>query len=448
MGPFVSETLLEPRPIVSQPPVSVPLPSTQRAEKRSRPLRGVAVFVIVVAGVIGVAWWRLAATANGRPPAYQTASLDVGRISQTISATGPVQPVTTAVVTSALPGTIKKVHARHNQVVKEGDVLAVLDPETYAIQKEQAEAAVKAAEVGVESMKNIEASAKRQFDERTDLLKGQGTSRSIVEGYEDSYNKAAAQRKAAEGQLEVAKKQLAVAALALSRTEIKAPMGGIVIECDAFVGQSVGSSIGAVLPRELSMAAAAAGTSPRPLFKIVSDLSELEVHANVGEADIGHVRVDQETEFTVDAYPDEKFKGKVTQIRNSPVVFQNVVSYVVVISTQNRKDRETGEHMLRPGMTANIEIMSRDVPSALRVPNAALEYRPTTVATTDPGLGHRWVWVLQNGQPTPHQVRIGLADDEFTEIVESDLKEGDSVITVGPQSDAHSALKNLPVKAY
>jgi HlyD family secretion protein len=202
----------------------------------------------------------------------------------------------------------------------------------------------------------------------------------------------------------------------LDRSVIRSPITGVVIGRDIDRGQTVAASLEAPT-----------------LFKIARDLRDMEVHAKIDEADIGRIRVSQPATFRVDAFPGRQFSGKVTQIRKAPEVVRNVVTYRVVIATRNP------ELLLLPGMTALVEIVVRETDEVLKLPNAALRFRPRereslrqaakNVVLEDAIGAERDVWALDDdGEPKPVRVRLGLSDASVTEVVEGPLREGQDVI--------------------
>jgi HlyD family secretion protein len=202
----------------------------------------------------------------------------------------------------------------------------------------------------------------------------------------------------------------------LDRTVLRAPIDGVVIKRDVNPGQTVAVSLDA-----------------KTLFKIANDLHEMEVHGKIDEADVGQLKVGQTVEFTVDAYPDQTFNGKVLQIRKSPEVVQNVVTYTTIISAPNP------DLLLLPGMTAQLRIVVSDTGDVLKIPSQALRFRPSGTGGTaehqdaqQAGLskGSATVWLVgKDGRPDPLTVKVGISDDNSTALLEGSLREGQQVIT-------------------
>jgi HlyD family secretion protein len=235
---------------------------------------------------------------------------------------------------------------------------------------------------------------------------------------ETNYRDAAAQTEVAQAQLDQAEAALASAELDLGYTTIYSPVNGIVVSRNVDAGQTV------------------AATFQTPvLFVIAQDLTKMEVNANVSESDIGGVTEGARANFRVDAYPKRFFEGTVTQVRNAPISIQNVVTYDVVISVDNR------ELKLKPGMTANVTIVTGNKDNPLRVPNGALRFKMPNVPFDKKSTS---LWVLnEQNRPDRVEVTTGIADSLSTEIIEGPLREGDRVI-VGIDIGDEQARKKLP----
>ena len=231
-----------------------------------------------------------------------------------------------------------------------------------------------------------------------------------LETAESTERQAQASLKAAQAQVTQALGSLNQNRVNLNHSIIRAPVDGIVISRNVDVGQTVAASM-----------------SAPTLFVIAKDLTEMQVNASIDESDIGRIKPDQAVSFTVDAYPNETFHGRVSQVRLEPVVAQNVVSYVTVIDVPNK------EMKLKPGMTANVTIEINRSDDVLRVPNAALRFRPEG-QSDEPRTGRSsgrsgQVWLLQDGQLHPVQVEIGISDGTATAVSSNDLHERSSVVT-------------------
>jgi HlyD family secretion protein len=355
--------------------------------------------------------------AIGSSATFQTAPVTRGPITQAVTATGTLNPVQNVQVGSQVSGNIQKLFADFNSVVKAGQVIAQIDPVVFQANVNQAEGDVSNARAALELARLNEA--------RTQALVAKPNSaQSDLDQATAALHQAEANVKIKEGALEKAKADL-------DHCTITSPIDGIVISRNVDVGQTVAASLQAPV-----------------IFQIANDLSKMQIDANVAEADVGAVAVDQDVEFTVDAFPTRTFPGKVVQVRNAPITVQNVVTYDTVIGVSNP------EQKLKPGMTANVSIVSAHRDDTLKIPNSALRFRPpdqspTAAPRRDPSSGprqpgggnesggnraerrtERTVYVLASGASKPAAVTIktGISDGITTEVVEG-LKEGDRVVT-------------------
>jgi HlyD family secretion protein len=307
--------------------------------KRSWVILAAALLVLAVAAFV----W-LVPKGRGQASPYRTETLQRGDVRVQVSATGTLDAVTTVQVGSQITGTINALYADFNSQVKKGQVLALIDPTFLKAQVAQSEADLERARV---TQRQAERDLSRQEPLRTQGLASQAD----IDAAETALDAARASVKSAEAALTRAKTNLAYAT-------ITSPIDGIVVSRDVDVGQTVAASL-----------------SAPTLFTIAQDLTQMQLEAAVDEADIGMVRGDQSVTFTVDAFPDRTFTGTVQQIRLAPKTEQNVVSYTVVVRVPNPDQR------LLPGMTANATFLIDEARGVLRVPAAALRYRPAVAGT-------------------------------------------------------------------
>jgi len=360
---------------------------------------GILVLLALFIGVGGVAWLR-----SEKSPKYRTAPVERGEITATISASGTLNAVITVQVGSQISGKIKHLYADFNSRVEKGQLIARIDPDTLEAKVNQAKADVDNAKVAVKD-------AKIKRDSRAALFQEGGISQEERDSAQASYDSAAAR-------LEAALAALRAAQVDLDRTYIHAPVNGVVIARNVDVGQTVAASLQAPI-----------------LFLIAEDLSKMQVDTNVDEADISRIQVGQQASFTVDAFPEEVFKGQVVQIRQAPIVQQNVVTYNVVVAVVNP------ELKLKPGLTANVKILVDRRANALKIPNAALRFRPPSpdgepLAAQEKTRGPSQLWILDDGRLSGVAVKLGLSDEYFTEVLEGDVKEGQSVVVGSGARDA------------
>lgn len=387
----------------------------------------------VLASVVG---YLVLNTEDKAPTRYRTTAVSRGNVETAVTATGMINPLLSVLVGTQVTGRVKSLHADFNSVVKAGDVIARIDPSLYQARRDQAEASMVTAKAAVASAEATLLQKQRELDRATSLLTQHFISQNEVDLVSSLYQGALAQVKVANAQVRQAEAQLRAADLDLKYTVIRAPVDGIVIARNVEVGQTVTASF----------------QTPN-LFLIGQDLAQMQIDTNVSEADIGGITVGNAARFTVDAYPSEAFRGTVKQVRLAPVNIQNVITYNVVIEVGNRDLR------LKPGMTAHvtIEIVRKD--GVLLAPSAALRFTPPVKTRSGSGSKHKdqssgqateqagdatVVWKLgPAGVPERVPLRLGVADSQYVEILEGDVKEGDEVI-IGVDSPRDKKVNALP----
>jgi HlyD family secretion protein len=320
-----------------------------------------------------------------------------------------VNPTVQVQVGTQVSGTIQTLGAVFNSTVEPGQMIAQIDPRLFRAALEQVRANLLSARANTHKLTAQLVDAKRTAKRNQELFAQSLLARATVETSDTAAEVAAAlveQAIAAEAQAQAA---LDTARLNLTYATIRSPIHGTVITRNVDVGQTVAASF----------------ASPT-LFLIGEDLTKMEVDTNIAEADVGCLESGLAATFSVDAYPARIFHGTIRQVRASPQVIQNVVTYNAVIDVANPRLE------LRPGMTANLEIVHAERADALRVPNAAVRFRPAAeLAGPSPPaapLGKKLVWVLRAGTPTPVVFEPGVRDGSYTEVV-GGLKVGDLVIT-------------------
>jgi HlyD family secretion protein len=354
-----------------------------------------SVVAIVLAAAVALGVTRTSTDRGGLPPLH-TETVDRGTVSQRIVAHGSLQPVQTVTVGSQVSGMIEEIHVDFNSPVRRGQVIAQIDPSTFEAAMRSAEAELTASEASVEL-------ARLQWQRINALRENQVVPPSEVD-------QATANLRQAEAQLTVRRHALERAQRELDRCTIYAPTDGIVISRNVDVGQTVAASLQA----------------PN-LFTIATDLSRMQIHAMVSEADIGQVQEGQSVRFSVDAHRGRDFLGEVIQVRNAPLTESNVVHYETIIAVDNE------EGLLKPGMTTEVAIITEEVEDAVRVRNTALRARlpdaliPPTTEELEGSNGR--VFLLRDGAIVAREVRTGLSDGVNTEIVEG--LQPDDVVVVG-----------------
>ncbi|MDD5170554.1 MAG: efflux RND transporter periplasmic adaptor subunit [Syntrophales bacterium] len=366
----------------------------------------IGIAVIAVLMVILVVAGFLFLRQGENSPKFRTEKVTRGNILAAVTATGTINAVVTVLVGTQVSGTIKKLYVDFNSPVKKGQILALIDPATFMAQVEQARANLLQAKAGVEKSDAALADTRRIYERYKILFARELIARSDLDTAEANYQSALAQLSVSKGQVTQMKAALDFAEINLKYTRIVSPVDGTVISRSVDVGQTVAASF-----------------QTPTLFNIAQDLKRMQIDTNVDEADIGKIKVDQPVTFTVDAYPERTFKGKVSVVRNAPITVQNVVTYDVVINVDN------SDLNLKPGMTANVSIIHADREDVMRVPNAALRFkiseRGKGAADQQKGFG---VWVMEDGIPKRIRVKTGINDGHYTECLSGDLKENQDVV--------------------
>jgi len=391
------------------------------------------VFVVILFVVVAAAYrsWGREETVR-----YTTGAVDRGDVVEVVGATGTLEAVTTVQIGSQVSGTIQDLYADFNSKVKKGEVVARLDPSLFEARLGQARANLLAAQANVDRARATVDDMHQKYQRATELAEQKLLPATDLETAKANDQGAVAQLKASEAAETQAQASVNQAELDLSHTVIATPIDGVVISRNVDVGQTVAASFQAPV-----------------LFVIANDLAQMQVNAAVDEADVGRVREGQEVTFRVDAYPEREFQGRVVQVRLDPTTESNVVSYNTIVTVDNQ------DLLLRPGMTATVSIEVHAAKNALRLPAAALRFRPEG-ASWSPGPA-AWegaggggsassagvrsqakaegggrgkgrpatVYVPdEKGQPRPVEVRVGVSDGQFVELRDG-LDEGAAVIT-------------------
>ena len=384
-----------------------------RRNRQSGSALWITLLLLVLAGGAYATYWYYFQKKDDKPQ-YQTSTIKRGSVVQVVTATGTLSALVSVQVGSQISGIIQTLSADYNTPVKEGQIVAQLDPGTYKAIADQNEGELASAEASLEL-------ARLNEKRKRDLVKDNAAPQADLD-------KAVADLHQAEATLQIKKAVLEKSKIDLSRCTITAPVDGVVIERKVDVGQTV----------------AAAMTAP-VLFTIANDLTKMQIEANVSEADIGGVQMGQTATFIVDAFPGRTFEGKVRLVRYAPVTVENVVTYVTVIDVANPKLE------LRPGMTATVSIMLAKRENTLAVANAAMRFKPTPAGPKKDSMGSdtkgggmrpggrvakdpmaasskRKVFILENGEPKAIEIETGITDGVVTEVL-SGLEEGQEVLT-------------------
>jgi HlyD family secretion protein len=389
-----------------------------------------------VIGLGGASWWQL--SDSPKEPPYVTTPVQTASITQVVSSTGTLQAVVTVQVGSQVSGTIEKLFADFNTKVKAGQIVAQLNQDKFRAAEDQARANLLAAQSNIEKSKVGVADTLRTLERNRQLRTKDLMAQSDLDAAQAAYDAAVAQVEVNRAQAAQAQASLKQATVDLNNTVIRSPVDGLVISRNVDVGQTVAASLQAPT-----------------LFTIANDLARMEVHTNVDEADVGNVREAQEVTFTVDAFPSRRFRGRVHQVRNAPIVVQNVVTYVAVVRIDNK------ELLLKPGMTANVQFLVSRKEDVLTIPNMAMRFKPPEEkeeaqellrreqSRTAPKVGERRtsrqsaaggsgaagggtrrarIYLLRDDKAQPVEIQLGITDGSRTEVRSGDVKENDPVI--------------------
>lgn len=365
-------------------------------------MRKYLIYGIALLAIFGIGYKMLNRSAGGT--VYKTQKIENGDIMESITASGTINPLSTVSVGSQASGRIAEIYVDYNSVVKKGQLLALIDQENAKATVQQREAALEIAKAQVDVEENNIKYYKKALNRISKLNASKYSTEKDLEAAERDYDNAVAQLALEQAQVKQAQASLNSAQTELSYTEIKAPVDGIVISKAVEVGQTVAASF----------------ETPE-LFSVAEDLTKMQIEASVVEADIAKVKEGQKVRFTVDSYADDYFYGTVTQVRNEATTTSNVVTYTVVIGIDNT------DMKLKPGMTANVEIITAEEKGVMLVPNQALRFYIDD-SDTAKRYKDRGVWIIKNGHPERVTVKIGVSDDDNTQILESTLKIGDEVI--------------------
>lgn len=426
------------------------------------------ILIVIVGAALG---YTLLRKGNENGALYKKEALKRGDLQALVVTTGTLNPVITVDVGSQVSGKIANLYVDFNSPVKKDQVVAELDPELFLTRVKQDEANYRSSVASLEGSKVTLENTKRQLDRALSLFEKDLISFEEKESAETQYYSAKANLQSAEARLEQVKSQLDSSNVDLSYTIIKSPIDGVVINRAVNIGQTVAASLQAPV-----------------LFQIANDLSKMQVECSVDEADIGKVKEDQVVTFTVDAFMNDQFSGKVAQVRYSPQVVQNVVTYTTIVELENP------ELKLRPGMTATVSIVVGEAKDKILVPNSALRFTPdlsqeemrelfqamrqkrggqSGQPEQSDGQGERSNVQRSSGPPSGFQgqegmrgsghqanrnrqasrvwiqdedgslqiviIRTGVTDNNYTEVISGDLKEGQEVITSAERTSSSSS---------
>ena len=371
-----------------------------------------AIAAVLVLGIIGFA--------GSKQVKYQTRHVKRCTITQVVEASGTINPVNTVSVGSTVSGLIKEIYVDYNDVVKKGQILAQIDPANFEATVQQNQAQINNAQANVARLQAIADFDRQQYIRYKNLYAKNFVAKSELDEKYSTYKSDVAQINAAKAQISQYQASLRTAMTNLGYTKIIAPVDGTVISREIDLGSPVAASFQAP-----------------ELFTIAQDLTNMQIEVSVSEADIGKVEEGQDVTYTIDGYPDQNFKGKVTQVRLSPTTESNVVTYTVIVDVNNE------DLKLKPGMTANVSIITDRSENVLCVPNMALKFTPDI---NGPKYKNQGIWILEKGKPKRIEIKTGANNDSNTEIISDKINEDTQVIMSikSKNSKANSGRMRVP----
>ena len=333
---------------------------------------------------------------------YQTKEIKKESIVQYVEASGTIKPINTIEVGTQVSGTVAKIYVDYNDNVKKGDLLAELDPSLFQANVDQSKAKLSNAKASYARIKATLDYKRNNYQRYKHLYEKNYVSRDDLELAQSNYLQAKAELDASMAEVSAAQATLNNNMTNLRYSKITSPVDGTVISRAVDVGQTVAASF-----------------NTPTLFEVAKDLTQMQIETSVSEADIGRIKVGQKAQYTLDGYQDKLFEGEVTQIRLASTTTNNVVTYTVIVSVDN------SEGFIIPGMSANVSIITNEVKDALCVENRALKFSPSNNTQKYDSQG---VWILTKTGLKRYNVTLGASDDNKTQIISSEIKEGDKVV--------------------
>jgi HlyD family secretion protein len=368
-------------------------------------------WMLAIAAIIVAGGWYFYG-GNSSDVRIVTARVSEGPIVRSVTATGTVNPVITVQLGTYVSGPIIAIYKDYNAAVTKGQLIAKIDPSTYQVTVDIARATLANSKAQLSKDQADLDYKKVTYDRDLALYKADAVSKDTVDSAYSAWQMDVAQVKLDRANIQQQTANVKAAEVNLNYTNIVSPVDGTVVSRNVDVGQTVAASF-----------------QTPTLFLIAKDLTKMQVDSNVSESDIGYVKAGQKATFRVDAFPDRDFDGVVAQVRQAPITVQNVVTYDVVVSVENP------ELLLKPGMTANVNVVTASKPNVVRVPIDALRFAPPGQPPADsaaldgaPGRQTR-VWMLDGRKVTPVTITTGLSDGTWVEVAEGDLQAGDRVVT-------------------
>ena len=333
---------------------------------------------------------------------YITKPIAKDTITQYVEASGTIKPINTIEVGTQVSGTVAKIYVDYNSTVKQGQLLAELDPSLFQANVDQSSAKLNNAKASLAKAKATLAYKKNNYQRYKHLYEKNYVSKDDVELALSNYLQAQADVTATQAEVSAASASLENNLTNLRYSKITSPVDGTVISRAVDVGQTVAASF-----------------NTPTLFEVAKDLTKMQIETSVSEADIGKIKVGQHAQYTLDGYQDKIFEGEVTQVRLASTTTNNVVTYTVIVSVDN------ADGFAIPGMSANVSIIVGKAQDVLCVDNKALKFTP---ADNEQKYDKQGIWILEKQGPKRYNIELGLSDENKTQIISNEIKEGDKVI--------------------
>lgn len=337
-------------------------------------------------------------------PKYELKKVERKTIIETVEASGIINPVKTVSIGSQVSGMIKDIYVDFNSQVKQGQLLAQIDPSLFQAQVDKARGDLASAKATYQQTKSMLIYDQVTYKRYKEMYKKNYISKNDLDEAEANYKADLAKLHSNDGTIAQTEATLRNNLVNLRYSRIISPVNGVVVSRAVDVGQTVAASF-----------------QTPTLFMVAQDLTKMQIEVSVSEADIGKIKVGQDVDYTLDGYPNETFKGRVTQVRISPTTVSNVVTYTVIVSVDNDDGK------LKPGMTANTSIITNKKENILCVDNAAMRFTPVEV-THGKKFKEQGLWVLIKNKPTRINIKQGITDSDYTEVISKDVQEGYDVI--------------------
>lgn len=380
-------------------------------------MRKKIVIISIIVVVLGIIISTVTKVEKG--PKYLTSKVEKKEIVQTVEASGTINPVKTVSIGSQVSGMIKEIYVDFNSQVKQGQLLAQIDPSLFQAQVDKARGDLNAARGALQKTQSMLVYDEANYKRYKELYKKNYVAKSDLDLAYATYKSDIADLASKKATIAQTEATLQNNLTNLRYSKIISPVNGVVVSRAVDVGQTVAASF-----------------QTPTLFTVAQDLTKMQIEVSVSEADIGKVKDGQDVEYSLDGYPDEVFKGKVSQVRISPTTVSNVVTYTVIVSVNNDDGK------LKPGMTANVSIITNKKEDALCVDNAAMRFTPIDV-TKGKKYKEQGIWLLVKNKPERVKIKTGIVDSDYTEVISDDITEGSDVI-IGVVDKKGAKKNNMP----